>query len=83
MFYLTKLKYTKKSRHVWKIKDNEFEGDLAPFLGEWKVNIEGTEPIDFFMHLFPEELIDGIVLKSNLYALLFFVGSVMLYCTVM
>lgn len=33
------------------------------------MNIEGTEPIDFFMHLFPEELIDGIGLKSNLYAL--------------
>lgn len=58
-----------KSKHVWKNKDNEFEGELPPFLGELKVNIEGTEPIDFFMHLFPEDLIDEIVLKTNLYAL--------------
>lgn len=51
----------KKSKHVWKTKDNEFEGDLAPFLGEQKVNVEGSELIDFFMHLFPEDLIDEML----------------------
>lgn len=33
------------------------------------MNIEGTEPIYFFMHLFTEDLIDKIVLKTNLYSL--------------
>ena len=33
------------------------------------MNVEGTEPIDFFMHLFPEDLIDDIVHNTNLYAL--------------
>lgn len=46
------------SRNIWKAKDNQFEGELPPFLGEWKVNVEGTEPIHFFMHLFPEELMN-------------------------
>lgn len=35
-------------------KSNQFVRDLPP--GEWKVNVEGTEPIDFLMHLFPKEL---------------------------
>lgn len=59
----------KKSRHVWKTKDNQFEGDLPPFLGEWKVNVKGTEPIDVLMHLFPEDLINEIMHNTNLYAL--------------
>ena len=42
---------------------------MPSFLGKWKVNVEGTEPIDFFMHLFPEDLLSDIVHNSNLYAL--------------
>ncbi|XP_058235983.1 activating transcription factor 7-interacting protein 1 isoform X3 [Hemibagrus wyckioides] len=59
----------KRIRNVWKAKDNQFEGNLPRFLGEWKVNVEGTEPIDFFIHLFPEDLLDEIVHNTNLYAL--------------
>lgn len=39
------------------------------FLGQWKVNVEGTEPIDFFMHLFSQDLINEIVHNTNLYTL--------------
>ena len=42
---------------------------MPTFLGEWKVNVEGKETINFFMHLFPEELIDDIVQNTNMYAL--------------
>ncbi|KAK0142248.1 PiggyBac transposable element-derived protein 3 [Merluccius polli] len=55
-------------RNVWKAKDNQFEGDLPPFLGESKMNVEGTDPIDFFMHLFTQDMIDDIVYNTNLYA---------------
>lgn len=48
------------------MKDNHFQADSPPVLGEWKVNVEGTEPIDFFMHLFPK---DEIMHNTNLYAL--------------
>lgn len=54
---------------IWKIGDNQFEGDLPPFLGQWKANVQGTEPVEFFMHLFPEELNNDIVFNTNLYAL--------------
>lgn len=48
------------------LEDNHFQGDLLPFLGEGKVNVEGTEPVDFFfMHLFPEDLITEIVNNTN------------------
>lgn len=30
---------------------------LPPFLGDWRVNVEGREPVDFFRHLFPIDLI--------------------------
>ncbi|KAK0136549.1 PiggyBac transposable element-derived protein 3 [Merluccius polli] len=55
-------------RNVWKAKDNQFEGDLPPFLGESKMNVEGTDPIDFFIHLFTQDMIDDIVYNTNLYA---------------
>ncbi|CAK6959631.1 piggyBac transposable element-derived protein 2-like [Scomber scombrus] len=42
--------------------------DLPPFLEESKMNVEGTDPIDFFMHLFTQEMIDDIVYNTNLYA---------------
>lgn len=54
----------KKSKHVWKSKDNEFDGGLPPSSGQWKVNIEGTDPINLFMHLFPEDLIVEMVLYA-------------------
>ncbi|KAK0156037.1 hypothetical protein N1851_001418 [Merluccius polli] len=54
-------------RNVWKAKDNQFEGDLPPFLGESKMNVEGTDPIDFFMQLFTQDMIDDIVYNTNLY----------------
>ncbi|KAK5598513.1 hypothetical protein CRENBAI_009313 [Crenichthys baileyi] len=58
-----------KSRNIWINKDNDFGRELPPFLGEWKVNVEGEEPMDFFMRLFPEDLISEIVQNTNLYAL--------------
>ena len=33
------------------------------------MNVEGIEPIDFFIYLFPEDLINEIVHNTNLYAL--------------
>lgn len=45
--------------HVWKLQDNVFDGDLSPFLGDWKVNVEVREQINFFRHLFPFDLIDA------------------------
>ena len=59
----------KQNIHVQKIKDNQFEGDLPSFLGEWKVNLERTEPIDFIMHLFPEDMLSDIEHNTNLNAL--------------
>lgn len=44
--------------YVWKLQDNDFDGDLPPFLGDWRVNVQGREPVDFFRHLFPIALID-------------------------
>ncbi|KAM4588720.1 piggyBac transposable element-derived protein 3-like [Odontesthes bonariensis] len=58
----------KSVRNVWKAKDNQFEGDLPPFLGESKMIVEGADPIDFFMHLFTQDMIDDIVYNTNLYA---------------
>ncbi|KAG7236450.1 hypothetical protein INR49_000928 [Caranx melampygus] len=58
----------KSVRNVWKAKDNQFEGDLPLFLGESKMNVEGADPIDFFMHLFTQDIIDDIVYNTNLYA---------------
>ncbi|KAG9280005.1 piggyBac transposable element-derived protein 3-like, partial [Astyanax mexicanus] len=49
-------------------EDNQFEGDLPPFLGESKMNVEGADPIDFFMHLFTQDMINDIVHNTNLYA---------------
>ncbi|CAK6983472.1 PREDICTED: piggyBac transposable element-derived protein 2-like [Scomber scombrus] len=60
---------TQARKYVWKLQDNDFDGDLPPFLGDWKVNVEGGEPVDFFRHLFPLDLIDEIVHNTNMYAL--------------
>ncbi|XP_062853638.1 piggyBac transposable element-derived protein 2-like [Trichomycterus rosablanca] len=60
---------TQPRKYVWKVQDNNFEGDLPPFLGDRKVNVEGREPIDLFRHLFPLDLIDEIVHNTNMYAL--------------
>lgn len=57
----------KKSEHLWRVKDNHFGADLPPFLGEWKLNVSGSEAVDFFTHLFPEELVNDT--NTNLYAL--------------
>ncbi|XP_014865728.1 PREDICTED: piggyBac transposable element-derived protein 2-like, partial [Poecilia mexicana] len=56
-------------KYVWKVQDNNFDGDLPPFLGERRVNVDGREPIDFFRYLFPLDLIDEIVHNTNMYAL--------------
>lgn len=61
--------HTQARKNIWKVQDNDFDGDLPPFLGEWKLNVEGKDPIDFFRHLFPAVLIDDIVHNTNLYAL--------------
>ncbi|KAM7402171.1 hypothetical protein PAMP_017435 [Pampus punctatissimus] len=53
--------HTQARKNIWKVQDNNFDGDLTPFLGEWKLNVEGRDPIDFFRHLFPADLIDDIV----------------------
>lgn len=58
-----------QKKHLWRAKDNQFGADLPPFLGEWKLNVNGSEPIDFFSYLFPEELVNEIVQNTNLYAL--------------
>lgn len=58
----------KSIRNVWKAKDNQFEGDLPPFSGESKMNVEVTDPIDLFIHLFTKDMIDDIVYDTNLYA---------------
>uniref|UniRef100_A0A3B1KJ79 PiggyBac transposable element-derived protein domain-containing protein n=1 Tax=Astyanax mexicanus TaxID=7994 RepID=A0A3B1KJ79_ASTMX len=58
----------KSVRNIWRAKDNQFEGDLPPFLGESKMNVEGADPIDFFMHLFTQDMINDIVHNTNLYA---------------
>ncbi|XP_037397374.1 piggyBac transposable element-derived protein 2-like [Pygocentrus nattereri] len=58
----------KSVRNIWKAKDNQFEGDLPPFLGESKMNVEGADPIGFFMHLFTQDMINDIVHNTNLYS---------------
>uniref|UniRef100_A0A3Q3J369 PiggyBac transposable element-derived protein domain-containing protein n=1 Tax=Monopterus albus TaxID=43700 RepID=A0A3Q3J369_MONAL len=60
---------TQACKNVWKFQDNDFNGDLPPLLGDWKLNVEGRDPVDFFRHLFPADLIDDIVHNTNLYAL--------------
>lgn len=27
-------------KYIWKVQDNDFEGDLPPFLGDWELNVE-------------------------------------------
>lgn len=58
-----------QKRHTWKVKDNPCEGMLPDFLGEWSLNVHATEPLEFFLHLFPEELIDDMTYHTNLYGL--------------
>ncbi|XP_027899099.1 piggyBac transposable element-derived protein 2-like [Xiphophorus couchianus] len=60
---------TQPRKYVWKVQDNNFDGDFPPFLGERRVNVDGREPIDFFRYLFPLDLIDVIVHNTNMYAL--------------
>lgn len=50
-------------------KDDAFVGNLPHFLGESKVNVEGTEPIALFIHQFPEHLLPDTVHHTSLYAL--------------
>lgn len=64
-----KAKKKQQKRHTWKVKDSPCEGVLPDFLGEWSLNVQATEPLEFFLHLFPEELIDDITYHTNLYAL--------------
>ncbi|KAJ0022655.1 hypothetical protein NQD34_014789 [Periophthalmus magnuspinnatus] len=52
--------HTQARKNIWK--------DLT-FLRECKLNVERRDPIDFFRHLFPADLIDDIVHNTNLYAL--------------
>ncbi|KAF7219873.1 piggyBac transposable element-derived protein 2-like [Nothobranchius furzeri] len=61
--------HTQARTIIWKVQGNVFDGDLPCFLGEWNFNVEGKDPIDFFRHLFPEDLIDNITYNTNLYAL--------------
>ncbi|KAJ0057346.1 hypothetical protein NL108_004931 [Boleophthalmus pectinirostris] len=56
-------------KNTWKVQDNDFDGVLPAFLGEWKLNVEGRDPIDFFRHLFPADHIDDIVHNTSLYGL--------------
>lgn len=41
---------------------------LPPFLGNWKVNVKGRQPVNFFRHLFPRDLIDETGLMDGAYA---------------
>lgn len=61
--------YGDACENTWKVQENDLDGDLPPSLGELKLNVEGRDPIDFFRHLFPADLIDDIVNNTNLYAL--------------
>lgn len=56
----------KSVRNTWRAMDNEFGGDLPTFLGESQMNVEGSYPIDFFSHIFTQEMIDDIVFNTNL-----------------
>lgn len=49
-------------------KDNDWAGKAPDFLGKHKVNVHGALPIDYFLALFPESLLEHIVLQTNLYA---------------
>lgn len=49
--------HTQASRNVWKFQDNDLDGNLAHFLRDWKVNVEGRDLEDHF----PESLTDDVV----------------------
>uniref|UniRef100_A0A3B5KWX9 PiggyBac transposable element-derived protein domain-containing protein n=1 Tax=Xiphophorus couchianus TaxID=32473 RepID=A0A3B5KWX9_9TELE len=55
-------------KYVWKVQDNNFDGDFPPFLGE-RVNVDGRQPINFFRYWFPLDLTDEMVHNTNMYAL--------------
>nr|XP_050025154.1 piggyBac transposable element-derived protein 4-like [Dermacentor andersoni] len=49
-------------------KDNDYAGKPPDFLGEHRVNVHGTHPIDYFLAKFPDSLLEHIVFQTNLYA---------------
>ncbi|KAM7310521.1 piggyBac transposable element-derived protein 3 [Ixodes scapularis] len=49
-------------------KDNDHAGEPPEFTGQHRVNIHGDHPIDYFLGLFPESLLEHIVFQTNLYA---------------
>lgn len=49
-------------------KDNDYAGKPPDFLGGHRVNVHGALPIDYFLAVFPESLLEHIVFQTNLYA---------------
>ncbi|XP_037576721.1 piggyBac transposable element-derived protein 3 [Dermacentor silvarum] len=49
-------------------KDNDYAGKPPDFLGEHRVNVHGALPIDYFLAVFPDSLLEHIVFQTNLYA---------------
>lgn len=50
-------------------KDNPYLGGVPEFLGTHKVNFQGEVPLDYFLNLFPNDLLEKITYQTNLYAL--------------
>jgi hypothetical protein len=50
-------------------KDNPHSGGVPEFLGTHKVNFQGEVPLDYFLSLFPNDLLEKITFETNLYAL--------------
>lgn len=56
-----------KNRTIWLAnKDNDHNCKPPKFLGEHKVNVHGEFPIEYFLALFPESLMEHIVFQTNL-----------------
>ncbi|KAL3247117.1 hypothetical protein MRX96_057231 [Rhipicephalus microplus] len=50
-------------------KDNDWAGKSPDFLRKHKVNVHGVLPIDYFLAVFPEWLLEHIVFQKNLNAM--------------
>lgn len=56
-------------RAIWFCgKDDDHAGEPPEFTGQHRVNIHRDHPIDYFLGLFPESLLEQIVFQTNLYA---------------
>nr|XP_050037959.1 piggyBac transposable element-derived protein 2-like [Dermacentor andersoni] len=66
---LSKTSAARTDSTVWIAdKDNDYAAKPPDFLGEHRVNVHGTLPIDYFLAEFPDSLLEHIVFQTNLYA---------------